>query len=516
MRNRGREEYLKLAFLFANQSFCSMNKSFSIVCLSALFLWVSGCKEPLIDEGVLPFSEPATVDADGGNWRTVVLKSAADISVPQPTAITSDAYKSELAQVKNTVATLEPEKITAINYWSFGGVMRWNQIARQLLAKYNVESANPADATNSLVNAPFAARLLAALSVAQYDALVVAWRAKYQYNRPSLVDQGIITRTPIANVPSYPSEDAAIAEASCQMLAYFFPSETGWLKAKAAEHKQSRVWSGANVPSDLKGGEDIGAAVAATVLNRASNDRFSVAADPANTWTALRAKAPYDLTWNSLDIPARPPVAPLAGQVKTWFDLTTAIATLPAPPATTSAPFKQALAEVRDIASTRTRDQSGIAAKWDDGPGTYTIPGHWNLIAEGLAQTYQQNELRTARTYALTNRALQDAGTACWSVKYTYFVPRPSQIDPIIRTATPIPNLPGYPVEQATFATAATTVLAYLFPDEAADLNKQGAEAALSGLYGGTCFRFDSEAGTKLGTAVGNLTVQSAKTDGAK
>ncbi|UHG90043.1 PA-phosphatase [Spirosoma oryzicola] len=494
-----------------------MNKSLSIMFLSAVLVWVSGCKEPIIDEGILPFSEPATVDADGGNWRTIVLPSAAAINVPQPDAVTSDAYKSEFAQVRNGVARLEPEKITAINYWAVGGVKRWNQIARLLVAKYSVESGNPQEATNSPVSAPFAARLYAALSVAQYDAMVVAWRAKYQYNRPSLLDQGVTTRLPIANVPSYPSEDAAIAEVSCQMLAYFFPNETAWLKTKATEHKQSRIWNGANVPSDIKGGEDLGAAVTAKVIDRVKNDRFSVANDPNNTWTNVLAKAPYDVKWSSLFIPARTPVAPLAGNVKTWLDSTAVRKSLTSvPPATTSATFQNDLNEVRTIASVRTREQSRIAGKWDDGVGTYTIPGHWNLIAEEYIQQYRQNELRAARTYALVNRALQDGGTACWAAKYTYFVPRPSQIDPTIRTATIIPNTPAYPSEQATFASAATAVLLYLFPDEATELNAQVTEATQAELYSGTAYRFANEEGSRLGTAVGKLAVESAKGDGAK
>lgn len=493
-----------------------MNNLFSILSFTVLFLWVASCKEPMIDEGVLPFSEPATTDPNGGNWRTIILKSTADISVSQPNAVTSDAYKSEFAQVKNSLATLEPEKIAAINYWAVGGVKRWNQIARQLVAKYNTESSNPQDVANSSASAPFAARLYAALSAAQYDGLVVAWKAKYQYNRPSMVDQGVSTRLPVANVPSYPSEDAVVAETSCQILAYFFPNESAWLKTKAAEHKQSRIWNGANVPSDVKAGEDLGAAVMAKVIDYLKTDNFSSAADPGNTWQALLAQSPYDVKWTSLQIPARTPLLPLAGKVKTWFTVTTAGNLVGQPPVTTSTEFQNDLGEVKQIANARTREQSSIAAKWDDGAGTYTSPGHWNLIAEEFVHQYRQNELRAARTYALMNRALQDAGTLCWSVKYTYFVPRPSQIDPTIKTATLIPNTPSYVSEQATFASAATSVLGAIFPDEATSLNAMASEATLSGLYAGTQFRFANENGAKLGTAVGKAAVDWSANDGAK
>lgn len=503
-----------------------MNKIFLVfISLSGLVLWLVGCKEPVINEGILPFSEPATVDADGGSWRTIVLKSTGEVTVPQPEAITSDAYQRELADIKNGLLATNPERNTAVNYWAVGGVLRWNQIARQLVAKYNVAPEyNPAtgsfaafDVANPFANPPYSARLYALLSVAQYDALVVAWKAKYQYNRPSLLQQNVLTRVPIADVPSYPSEDAAIAEASCQMLAFFFPNEAAWLKAKAAEHKQSRLWAGANVASDLKAGEDLAAAVAAKVIAYARTDRFGAARDVNNTWQTMIANAPYDVKWTSLEIPARPPMLPLAGNVKIWYDSSAIARAQPGPPPMTTSPeFQKALTEVRTIADTRTREQWRIADFWADGAGTYTPPGHWNLIAEELIRQGRQNELRAARTYALMNRAMQDGATACWLTKYKYFVPRPSQMDPAIKTATGIPNFPSYTSGHATFSAAAATVLSYLFPADATTLGEQAAEAAMSRLYGGIHYRFDNEEGAKCGAAVGKVAIDWAKTDGAK
>jgi len=491
----------------------------------SLLTGLSACKEPTIDEGILPFVTPTSTDSTGGTWRTVLLTSAAEIAVPQPAATTSDAYQSELTAVKNGLLSATPEQNTAVNYWAAGSVQRWNQIARLLVSKYNVDAAYdettgqyaPYDATKPVASAPYAARLYALLSVAQYDALVVSWRAKFRYNRPSLERQGILARVPILDVPSYPSEDAAVAEASCQVLAYFFPAETAWLKAKAAEHKQSRVWAGACVPSDLKAGEELAAAVATKAIAYARSDRFDRARDPSNTWESLRSRAPYDLTWKSLDIPARSPMLPLAGTTRTWFDSTAIVRALPAaPPATTTPAFQQALADVRDLANTRTRDQWRIAEFWSDGSGTYTTPGHWNRIAEDLVRQYGQNELRSARTYALMNRAMQDGATGGWQTSFTYFVPRPSQVDPTIKTAVRIPNMPGYPSTHALLANAATTVLVYLFPNEAEVLKAQAAEATLSQLYGGVQYRFDIDAGARSGAAVGQLAVGWASADGAR
>ncbi|MFD2570941.1 phosphatase PAP2 family protein [Spirosoma soli] len=493
------------------------------VCAITLFL--PGCKEQTISEGVLPLREPATADPNGGNWRTIVLKSAAEISVPQPASITSDEYQRELTAVKTGVQGLTPEQLTAVSYWADGGVLRWNQIARQLVAKYNISPDNAQqpgqyqayDANNPFANPPYAARVYALLSVAQYDALVVAWRAKYQYNRPSLARQDVATQVPVADVPSYPSEDAAIAEASCRMLAYFFPNETAWLKAKAAEHKQSRISAGVNVPSDLKAGEDLAAAVTAKVMAYAQNDRYGQARNPTDTWQTLLANAPYDVKWKSLEIPERPPMLPLATNVKTWYDSTAVFRSVPpAPPLTSSPEFQKALAEVRDIANTRTREQWRIADFWTDGAGTYTPIGHWNYITEDLVRQARQNELRAARTYALMNRAMQDGAAACWQTTYKYFVPRPSQLDPTIKTVNGIPNFPSYASSHATIAAAAATVLKYIFPDEATTLQQQADEAAVSRLYSGIHYRFDNEAGTQSGTRVGQIAVDWAKADGAQ
>ena len=496
----------------------------TILFLTCLF-GINACKEPTIDEGILPVIIPTSVDADGGTWQTIILSSAAAIPVPPPTAPTSDAYQQELTAIKNGILASTPEQNTAVNYWAVGGVVRWNQIARQLVAKYNkppgydyVTGQNtPADAANPYAGAPYAARVYALLSVAQYDALVVAWRAKYQYNRPSLEKQGVIARVPVLDVPSYPSEDAAVAEASCQLLAYLFPKEVEWLKAKATEHKQSRLWAGASVPSDVKAGEAIAVALVPKLINRAEHDRFITATDPANTWQTAVAKSPYSPTWKSLEIPERAPILPLAGNVRIWFDSTAIFRAFPkAPPAATSAEFKTALAEVRDIATTRTREQWRIASYWENGPNTYGLAGLWNFLAEDLIRQSGQNELRTARTYALLNRAMHDGTTAAWRSKYFSFVPRPSQLDPTIKTVTAIPNTPAYVSHQATVSAAAATVLGYLFTGEANRLNEMATEASLSGLYGGTQFRFSGEAGAAWGVAVGQLAVQTAKTDGSK
>jgi membrane-associated phospholipid phosphatase len=126
------------------------------------------------------------------------------------------------------------------------------------------------------------------------------------------------------------------------------------------------------------------------------------------------------------------------------------------------------------------------------------------------------SEVRTARNFALLNMALMDAAIACWDTKTFYYYPRPSQLDPKIKTSTGIPNFPAYTSGHSTFSGAAATVLGHIFPNKKTSFDEQAEQASLSRLYGGIHYRMDCEAGLKAGKAVGNFAVNRARTDGAE
>ena len=111
--------------------------------------------------------------------------------------------------------------------------------------------------------------------------------------------------------------------------------------------------------------------------------------------------------------------------------------------------------------------------------------------------------------------AMHDAAVACWDAQFTYFNPRPSQLDPAIRTAIGLPNFPSYTSGHSTFSAAAAEVLSYLFPSGAATFDAQKKEAAISRLYGGIHYRPDIEVGKDHGKRVGGYTVRFARLDGA-
>jgi membrane-associated phospholipid phosphatase len=185
------------------------------------------------------------------------------------------------------------------------------------------------------------------------------------------------------------------------------------------------------------------------------------------------------------------------------------------PPSTSSAQMASDLTEVRTVTNNITRDQLATVYKWADGVSTPTPPGHWNAMAVPYIVAAQMSEVRTARVFALLDMAMHDAAVSCWDTKYAYFNPRPSQLDPNIKTWTGLPNFPSYVSGHSVFSAAGADVLSYLFPSGAVYFNAQAQEAAMSRLYAGIHYRTDITVGLSQGQRVGEYTVRFAKADGA-
>jgi hypothetical protein len=208
---------------------------------------------------------------------------------------------------------------------------------------------------------------------------------------------------------------------------------------------------------------------------------------------------------------------PLFGKVKPFlFDEVTTIAIRPGPPPlVNSDQMKKELQEVKDQVDNPTREKTAIVHFWADGVGTYTPPGHWDAIAAEDFISKNFSEVRWARNMALINMSLMDAGIVCWDTKYFYFNPRPTQLNPAIKTLTGIPNFPAYISGHSTFSAAAATILGYLIPERALAYETMAKEASNSRIYGGIHYRSDCEVGLTTGKKVGDYAIARARTDGA-
>ncbi len=480
--------------------------------------------------------KPANADTGAGKWLPILLSSPTEFAADAPIAVTSPNYKLELQEIKSRQANMSSDDEAMLKYWSAGTVLRWNEIMRELVAKYNLPPYQNADGTYPIpssanplaypyfpfANPPYAARAYAYVAAAQYDALVAAYHYKgfYRRPRPSAVDNTIKELVPVVKDFAYPSEEAVAAGAAAAMMSLLFPGEQDYIQQKLTECINSRILAGANVRSEVLAGVRLGQAVAGKFITRARNDRAGKAVGTPADWAKLEtdALAKGETPWISQESPKRPPMLPLFGRtIGLLLDTTEVIAGRPAPPpSVNSEQFRKELDEVLWYSENPTRERMKIVHFWGDGAGTYTPPGHWNAIAcEDFVQL-GFSEARWARNLALLNMSMFDAAICCWDAKYAYFNPRPSQVNSKIKTLTGLPNFPAYTSGHSTFSGAAATLLSHVNPGRAADYMSMADEASKSRLYGAIHYRSDIEVGMTMGKVIGQKAISRAKTDGAE
>jgi PAP2 superfamily len=480
--------------------------------------------------------DPANADLNAGTWRTVLLSRPDSFAVAAPVATTSPLYLADLIEIKSLQKNLTGDQVNSIKYWAAGGVLRWNEILRGLVAKYNLppvansdtsypipNSANPlAYPLFPFSNPPYSARAYGYISAAQYDALVACWFYKTKYNRaaPYNVDSSVnavyINKTAL---PSYPSEAAVLAGVTAEMMKLLFPDEIANVQALLVQNEQAAIMSGAATRADITAGEALGRQVAELFITRARGDNAGKAVGTPTDWANFITVTENQglVPWFSLETPKRPPMLPLFYKVKPFlFDSATVVSLRPvAPPAVGSDQMNKDVAEAKNYVNNPTRENLHIIQFWADGAGTYTPPGHWNAIAAEDFVTQNYSEVRFARNMALLNMTMMDAAIVCWDIKYHYFNPRPTQVDPSIKTLTGVPNFPAYVSGHSTFSGAAATVLGYIIPNNASKYSAMAQEAGLSRIVSGIHYRTDVETGLTVGGNVGNFAILRAQNDGA-
>jgi PAP2 superfamily len=483
----------------------------------------------------LPALSPANEDLTAGTWKTVLLPRPDTFAVAAPVATTNALYTADLEEIKGYQHNLTSDMQAQIKYWSAGHVLRWNEIMMDLVTKYNLppytDSSSYAipSSTNPFAypyfpfsNPPYAARAYAYVSAAQYDALVACWYFKQLYNRPRpyQVDSTVEPLAGKQSLSSYPSEGAVLAGVTAQLMQLFFPDEIANIQQKLAEEELALIASGAAARSDVTAGEALGRQVANVFLARGRADNASKAVGTPANWTSFvtTSEAASQIPWLSLETPARPPMLPLFGKVKGFLcDSAVIVSLRPGPPpATSSADMSAAVLAAYNTVKSPTRDQMTTVQFWADGAGTYTPPGHWNAIADGDFINQNYSEVRWARNLALLNMAEMDAAISCWDIKYFYFNPRPTQMDPRIKTLTGVPNFPSYVSGHSMFSYAAATILGHLIPSRASAYTSMAQQAANSRILAGIHYQIDCTIGATVGTDVGNYAVQRAMGDGAE
>jgi len=344
-----------------------------------------------------------------------------------------------------------------------GPVLRWNVVARELITR-ELESSGDHAGRVTFYAGNNNSRLYALVSGAQYDALRAEGRS--------------------------PAADAASAGAAAAVLRTVFPAAHAILAGELAEERARLSRSGVSVPASAAA-EQRGRRAAARWV------RFAAAELEAGDWSGSVPVGPG--RWPA---DGEPPALANSVTLRPWFLASPGQFRPPPPPAFDTPAFRAALAEVRQVTRARTREQTKATWRWARNAATL-----WSEIGGDLILRHRLAEPEAARMLMYLNMTLSDATIACWDAKLAYWLLRPSQADSTIDPSVPLPHFPSYPSAHATLFAAAAAVLGHVVPTEAALLDSTAEEATMSRLWAGVHYRFDNEAGTRLGRSVGELAI---------
>src|SRR2546426_3697264 len=354
---------------------------------------------------------------------------------------------------------------------------------------------------------PVASRSLAILHVSIYDAVNGIARTHEAY----LVQSG---------APSSASRPAAASAAAHLALVNLFPAD-----ASTFDALHTAILAGIPDGPHKRAGIVWGEFVANQILAARANDGSNaIVLPPVGSGPGVWVPTPPAFS---------PYLLPQWGFVVPFGMSSSSQFRPPGPPSLDSDQYAADYNEVKELGaalgSTRTADQTQIALFWADGAGTETPPGHWNSIAQIIADARGNTLEQNARLFALLNIGMADAAICAWDAKYTFHFWRPvtaiNFVEPELHWMSFIvtPPFPDYVSGHSTFSGAAATVLALFYGTEDLPFTigsdflpgvyrsfstclDAAEEAAVSRLYGGIHFRSANEDGLQAGISIGEWT----------
>lgn len=293
------------------------------------------------------------------------------------------------------------------------------------------------------------------------------------------------------------SSEGAAAGAAATVLAGLFPRDEAAVNTRLQREVAAL---GSAQRAGFQAGVDFGKQVGEQVMALARADRV------AAPWTGTVPTGANQ--WVSLVQPPAAPLAPALGGARTFVLDSGSEVRAPAPPAVGSPEFQRQLQAVRALSDTRSNRQLRVAQFWENLNGAFAA-GTWNQVARAAMAQRGFDEASTARTLAVMHVAGFDGVVACHDSKYTFWVPRPSQLDPAITVAVGVPNHPSYPSNHSCISGSIGRVLDALLPGANGQYTLMGTEAGESRLMGGIHYGMDLAAGNEIARQVAEKALRS-------
>ena len=207
------------------------------------------------------WSSPNPVAPLAGSWKPWVLTTAQDFRPGPPPAFGSDAANAQYAADKNLNRTNTTNHLAW--FWQPGFFQPWLQQVDLEIFQNHLD-----------LNPPRAARAYANETIAQHDATLACWDAKYTYLelRPSQADSTIQPLFAIPQHPGYPSGHACASGASAAIMSVLFPNDAALFTSMANDAGTSTFDALIHTQLDVSQGLALGTQVGQKVAARASAD----------------------------------------------------------------------------------------------------------------------------------------------------------------------------------------------------------------------------------------------------
>lgn len=224
------------------------------------------------------------------------------------------------------------------------------------------------------------------------------------------------------------------------------------------------------------------------------NDRFTNEQSRLKEYPALSAPE----HWHE-----NPPfIGRRIGSCQPWLFSSIAEFRSPKPPGPNSIIWIYGVEQIQEAQANLTPEQLKLIHYWAGELGPES--GNWFAISNKEIEKKQHSLSNFLFIRALFAMTFTDAMIAVFDSKYTYWVRRPTTLDPKIKPIIAVPKHPSYPSAHSSTSSAAAVILTHFFPEQKEKWQALAIQAGNTRIWAGLHFIYDHVEGLIQGEKVGN------------